>query len=216
MANTAAARDVTFIEANPSVSSVIEESEFALFHNNLIADTSIEAIGYTTRFGRLGTGFAAKVLHVPFTSYDDFGVQLSTGRYLESIFTSNISYNFFRSFNFDGVAVGANLKGAYRNIPAQIAANQSAGGVMADFGVTTRFDLFKFYAAKARNVAVGAVVRNLGPPVLGEPLPTAFGTGLSYSPIRPLLLAVDVTVPFHLFTSTQRRTPRSPSAALSP
>lgn len=199
-AYTAAARDVTFLEANPAASSSLNNTELAVFHNNLIADTNMESAAYTTRIEHFGTGVGIKYLHVPFTEYDDFGVQQATARYTEAVAAFNVSYNFLNSFYFDGVAAGTNLKVAYRDIPEIIVADQSAAGVMADFGLLSKFDLLKFYPSRERNVAVGTTLRNIGPNVLEEPLPTTWSTGIAYSPLRPWLVSFDVNVPFLLFS----------------
>lgn len=198
-AYTASARDVSFIEANPAASADLAETELGVFHNNLIADTSMESVAYTTRFEDFGAGVAFKYVHVPFTEYDDFGVQQATARYSEGVVAANLAYNILNSFYFSGVAAGANLKLAYRNIPEIIVADQSAAGFMVDLGLLSRFNFLKFYPSRNRNVAVGTVIRNLGPNVLGEPLPTNWTTGIAYSPVRPLLLALDVSLPFTPF-----------------
>jgi hypothetical protein len=69
---------------------------------------------------------------------------------------------------------------------------------MADLGLLTRFDLFKFYMARERNSAAALVVRNLGLPAKGDPLPTVFTAGLSYKPVRPLLFSFDFSYPINL------------------
>jgi hypothetical protein len=199
-AYTAGARDVTFLEANPAASADLENTELALFHNNLIADTNMEGLGYTTRIEDFGVGVGGKFLHVPFTEYDDFGVQQASARYLETVVAGNISYNFLNSFYFNGVAVGANLKAAYRGIPDVIAPGQSAAGLMTDIGILSRFNLLKFFPSRTRNFAVGTVIRNLGPNVLGEPLPTNWTTGIAYAPLRPVLIGFDLTVPMTPFS----------------
>lgn len=199
-AYTAVSRDASFLESNPAASSHLEQTELAFYHNNLIADTNMEGISYTTRFENLGIGVGGKHLHVPFTSYDDFGAQLGTARYTETIVAANVSYNFFSSFYFHGLSAGANLKAAYRNIPERIVADQSAAGVMADIGLLSRFHFLKFHSSRNPNFSVGTVLRNVGPPVLDEPLPTMWSTGIAWSPLRPLTLAADYNVPLLLFT----------------
>ena len=199
-AYTAAARDVTFLDANPAASSRLDNTELAVFHNNLIADTNMESAAYTTRIERFGTGIGVKYLHVPFTAYDGFGVQQATARYTEAVAAFNVSHNFFDSFYFSGISAGTNLKIAYRDIPEIIVADQSAAGVMADFGLLSRFNLLKFYPSREGNLAVGTTLRNVGPNVLEEPLPTTWSTGIAYSPLRPLLVSVDVNVPYLLFS----------------
>ena len=56
----------------------------------------------------------------------------------------NVSYNFFPSYYFSGLSVGANVKVAYRSIPDAIYLNQSVFAAMLDVGMLTRFDFLKF------------------------------------------------------------------------
>jgi len=199
---TAVADDSSFLEANPSASSLLKYTELSLVHNNWIADSNLEGVIYTVRFNDLGIGFGGKFLYVPFTEYNSWGERVSRGYYSESIATANISYNFFSSYYFYGVSVGANLKAAYRHLPSQFYSgyegleNQSTAMILGDFGILSRFNLLKFYASRSRNFSIGAVVKNLGPYAMQEPLPTEGTVGLAYSPIRPLTLSVDFNFPF--------------------
>ncbi len=197
-AYTAVSIDSGFIESNPAGSSLLDYTELTLNHNNWIADTNIEGVVYTTRFNNLGIGVGGKFLYVPFIEYNRWGEEQASGYYSETIATMNISYNFFSSYYFYGVSLGANIKAAYRYIPETISPNQSAATVMADLGFLSRFNLFKFYAARERNFSVGGVVKNLGLDALGEPLPAIATGGLAYSPIRPILLSFDFNYPFSL------------------
>ncbi|MFP4113669.1 MAG: UPF0164 family protein [Spirochaetota bacterium] len=197
-AYTAVARDAGFFDANAAGSSTLEFTELTFVHNNWIADTSLEGVLYTRRFGDLGIAMGGKFLHVPFTEYDELSRQVAGGQYSEGTAGINLSYNFLRSFEFPGIAVGLTLKSAYRFIPAQIAPNQSAVGFLADLGIISRFDLLKPYSSRSPNFAVGATARNFGPPVKGEPLPSQITAGISYSPIRPVVIATDVILPVSL------------------
>ncbi len=197
-AYTAVALDASFLDANPAGSSTLEYTELSLAHNNWIADSSIEAITYARRAGDFGIAAGGKFLHVPFTHYDTTSRQISGGRYSEGSVGLNASYNLLRSYSFPGVSVGATVKAAYRYVPEIVAPNQSAIGFAADFGVLSRFDLFKMYSARTPNFAAGAAARNFGPPVDGEPLPSQITTGIAYSPIRPITVATDLIVPVSL------------------
>ncbi|SIP97892.1 Uncharacterised protein family (UPF0164) [Alkalispirochaeta americana] len=210
-AYTAVSRDASFLEANPAASSRLEKTEAAVFHNNLIADTNMEGAVYTSRRENLGYGVGAKHLHVPFTSYDDYGGQLGTARYSETVVAGNVSYNFFSGFYFSGISLGANVKAAYRHIPDRIAPGQSAAGVMTDLGILTRFHFLKPYSSQEPNFSLGTAIKNLGPPVLDEPLPTVWSTGISWAPLRPLLLAADIHVPIMPFSD---QPPPDPSYAV--
>jgi hypothetical protein len=212
-AYTAVARDISFFEANPAGSSRLEVTELAVWHNNLISDAALEGLFYTERFEHLGVAGGLKVLHVPFTPYDIDGQQETSAiRYTESVLGLNVSYNFFHSFDFHGVSIGANLKVAYRNVAERIAPAQSTLVVMGDVGLLTRVDLLKFYSSRERNFSAGLVLRNVGTPgnintpsladpgaTISDPLPTEATLGIAYSPIRPLMLSFDLTRPVSIF-----------------
>jgi len=195
-AYTAVARGSSFLEANPAGSSQLRNTELSITHNNWIADSSLESVVYTFRNGDLGYGFGTKVLYLPFTAYNRWGERDSRGYVSETVATANISYNFLTSYYFYGIAVGANLKLAYRHIPASIYPGQSIFTAMTDFGVLTRFNLLKFYSSRDRNFSLGAAVKNLGLPNDDEPLPSVASAGFAYSPLRPLLLSFDFNYPF--------------------
>ncbi|MBA7631253.1 hypothetical protein ES703_38783 [subsurface metagenome] len=194
-AYTAVAWDSGFLESNPSASSSLERGELSFFHHSWIADSNIEGVIYTVRFNDLGIGFGGKFLYVPFTEYNDWGVRESKGYFSETIGTLNISYNFFSNYYFYGLALGTNLKVAYRNIPTVIYPDQSAITGMIDVGILTRLNLLKFYIARSKNFSVGLVLKNLGLPALGEPLPTMATMGIAYAPLRPLTLSIDFNYP---------------------
>ncbi|MDR1625762.1 MAG: UPF0164 family protein [Spirochaetia bacterium] len=195
-AYTAVARDSSFFDANPAASAMMRYTELSVMHNNWIADTNIEGIVYANREDRWGYAFAGKFLYVPFTGYNYWGERTSTGYYSETIAIANVSRNFFADYYFSGVSLGANLKAAYRHVSENIAVGQSAFGVMADVGMLTRFDFMKPYYSRDKNAAFGMTIKNLGPSVMGEPLPMSLTTGIAYSFFRPWLLALDVNVPF--------------------
>ena len=199
-AYTAVARDATFFDANPAASSRLQYTELSLMHNNLIADTNMESAVYTLRYGDLGLAAGGKFLHVPFTEYDIAGAQQNAVRYTEVVAGANVSYNFFNSFNFHGVAAGTTLKVAHRNIPTVIAPGQSAFGIMADFGLLSRFNLLKFFPSRDKNFSLGLTARNIGPPVLDEPLPSSIVGGIAYAPLNPVLMAFDLSVPIMPFS----------------
>ncbi|WP_455383270.1 UPF0164 family protein [Salinispira pacifica] len=199
-AYTAVGRDVGYLESNPAASSVMDYTELAIQHKNLIADANMESMVYTIRLDNLGLGAGLKFLHVPFTGYGSYGQQTTTFRYTETVATLNAAYNFLHGFYFNGLAFGANLKVAYRgepNVPGLIE-NQSAFGIMGDAGLLARFNFLKFYPSRTRNFSIGVAAKNFGPPALGEPLPSLISAGIAYSPLRPLLFAFDLNVPVSL------------------
>jgi hypothetical protein len=200
-AYTAVGVDSSYFEFNPAASSILDSTELSVFHNNWIADTKIEGAVYTIRYKELGVGIGGKWLYLPFPAYNDYGDRVGTGYYSESMAGINVSYNFFPGFYFSGVSAGATGKLAYRSMPkvdSGATANNSALGVMIDAGLLSRFNLLKFYSSRSKNFSLGLAVKNIGPPVQGDPLPTDATFGLAYSPIRPLTLSLDVTQPINL------------------
>jgi len=205
---SALADDISFLEFNPAGSSMLGKTEFALFHNNWIADTKIEGIAFATRFGDLGIAAGLKWLYLPFTEFNLYGERVSNGYYSEGVAILNTSYNFLPSYYFGGISLGISIKGAFRIMPDYTdnfdniidgsGLSQSAAMVMADAGFLTRFDFLKGYTARERNTSAALLIRNVGPPVMGEPLPTVAVAAISYKPIRPLTLAVDFNVPLNL------------------
>lgn len=195
-ATTAVVQDTSVLESNPAGSAILDEGGVAVFHSNLIADTSMESFAFTARREDLGFGVSVKHLHVPFTAYDLLGEQTSTSRFSESIVTFNVAYNFFNSFYFRGLTVGMNMKGAQRTIDESVAPFQSGGAFMVDAGALTRFNALKFFSSPDPNVTVGATVLNIGTPAQGDPLPSQWRAGLSWSPVRPLMLSSDYIRPF--------------------
>jgi tetratricopeptide (TPR) repeat protein len=195
---TALANDFSYLDANPAASALLDRTQLALAHNAWIADTSIDSAVYTIRKDKLGLGLASKFLYVPFTEYDDWGDTQASIYYSETLATANISYNLFSDFYYEGLAVGANLKTAYRNIPAVIEPGQSAFAFMADLGLLTRFNFLKPYSSREKNFSVGLTTKNLGMTTDGEPLPSEASFGLAYSPLRPLTVTTDFNYPFSL------------------
>ncbi len=193
---TALADDSGYIEANPAGSAILDQTELSLHHNNWIADSSLEGVVYTMRINDLGIGFGGKFLYLPFTAYNEWGDRDSRGFISESVATANVAYNFFSSYYFYGVSVGANIKFAYRNIPSAIYPDQSIFTAMTDFGVLTRLNFLKPYVSRERNLSFGMAVKNIGLPDEGEPLPSVATAGFAYSPLRPVTLAFDVNYPF--------------------
>ncbi|AEJ61249.1 protein of unknown function UPF0164 [Spirochaeta thermophila DSM 6578] len=209
-AYTALTRHASFIDANPAASAALPLTELALYHNDWIADTNIEGVVYTIRFDDLGIGAAGKFLYVPFTQYDAWGNRLATGYYSETVIGFNVAYNFFSSYDFFGIAAGITPKIAIRSIPSVFYADQSALAFMADIGILTKVNFLKFYSSRNRNLSFGLVIKNLGIEILAptkEPLPTALTTGLGYSPIRPLTIAFDFTLPFNLIPDVPAEAP---------
>jgi len=204
----AVADDISFLEYNPAGSSMLEKTEIAFFHNNWIADTKIESAAFAIRIKNLGIAAGLKWLHTPFTEYNIYGERVSGGHYSEGVAIANVSYNFLSGYYFAGFSFGINLKAAFRilpdftdnfdNIISDSGKSQSGIMGMADVGFLTRFNFLKGYKSREKNFSVAAVIRNLGPPVKEEPLPTVFNAAIAYKPVRPLTISLDFCLPINM------------------
>jgi hypothetical protein len=200
-AYTAVAKDSSYFEANPAASSLLDKTELAVFHNQWIADTKIESFVYTVRFKNFGIGAGGKWLYLPFTATDEFGDRVGAGYYSESMLGANVSYNFFPGFYYSGLSAGATVKLAYRSMPTVddgATEGNSAVGYMIDAGLLSRFNFLKYYSSRAKNFSLAFALKNLGPPVQDDPLPTVATFGIGYSPLRPFTFALDLSKPINL------------------
>lgn len=214
---TAMSDDIAFLNYNPAVSSVLPNTEFAVFHNFWIADSAMDTIAFSQRTGNLGYGVALKSFYVPFTEYNIFGERVSVGYYSETIGTLNLSHNFLAGYTFKGLAVGVNLKVGFRGVPnysdnltdqiiIDSGLSQSAVAIMGDVGMLLRFNFGKLYSSRDPNFNIGLAVHNLGASFVGlgtkitldDALPSYASIGLSYKIIRPLTLAVEFQQPFNV------------------
>ncbi|AEE17162.1 protein of unknown function UPF0164 [Treponema brennaborense DSM 12168] len=216
---TGIADDIGFFEYNPAASSVLENTEVAVFHNAWIADSALETISWTTRKNNFGGGASLRCFYLPFTEYNIFGERVAGGYYSETALTLNMSYNFLAGYYFKGLSLGYNLKTAFRSMPdyadndtneiiAGSGLAQSAVAVMADAGLLLRFNAAKRYASREPNLKIGLTVSNLGAAFTGfgsdggvtldDPLPTRIALGVSYRIIRPVLVSLEFRQPVNL------------------
>lgn len=218
-AYTGLSDDISFLNSNPAASSLLAETQFAVFHNAWIADSKMETIAYSTRHKNLGFGVQASCFYMPFTEYNIFGSRTGGNYYTETTGAVNISYNFLAGYDFKGIALGMNLKAGWRGMPdyADNDTNaviqnsgiaQSALGLMADAGLLLQFNLLKFYSSREPNLRIGFSARNLGVALTGftsqkgvrldDGLPSSFTAGLSLTLIKPLTLTLDFKQPVNL------------------
>ncbi|MDR2468618.1 MAG: UPF0164 family protein [Spirochaetaceae bacterium] len=192
--------DISFFEWNPAGSAMLNKTELAFFHNNWIADTKIESAVFSMRLARLGIAAVAKWLYTPFTEYGGWGERLSKGYYSEVAGMLNASYNFFPGYYFPGLSLGVSLKGAFRSMPefsGSTEVSQSAAGFAADVGILTRVNFLKLYDSRDKNMSFALVLRNFGPPIMDEGMPSMAVAGFSYRPVRPFLISFDFSYPLN-------------------
>lgn len=223
-AYTGLSDDVSYIDYNPAASSILKESEIAFFHNSWIADSSMESIAATTRFGHLGLGAKVSCFYVPFTEYNAFGERVSGNYYSETTGVTNISYNFKPGYTFKGIALGINLKTAWRSIPdytdndsdeiiSGSGLEQSALALMGDIGLMMQFNLAKFYNSRDPNFKIGLSANNFGAALTGfgsekgiyldDPLPSTFGIGFSYKLTKPVTFTLEFRQPINIFNPSE-------------
>jgi len=204
---SALANDISFFETNPAGSSTMPNTELAVFHNSWIADSRLETVSFTQRDDNFGYGASIRCFYVPFTEYNTFGERVSRGYYTETFGILNVSYNFLAGYYFKGIAAGANLKMGYRSMPdysdnygnlmAGSGFTQSGLAIMADGGVQTRFNFLKLYNSRDPNFFLGLTLRNFGPPVKNEPLPSLVTVGTAYKPANPITVSAEIQQPLN-------------------
>ena len=218
-AYTALADDVSFFDYNPAASCILKNTEIAAFHNAWISDSAMETLAGTIRFGNFGMGAQVKCFYVPFTEYNIFGDRVAGNYYSETTAALNVSYNFFSGYYFKGLALGMNVKTAWRSIPdytdnetdkiiSGSGLAQSGAAFMADFGMLLRFNCAKFYDSREPNLHIGLSLQNAGFAITGfgsakgiqsdDPLPTKLSAGISYHVIKPLTVTAEFRQPINL------------------
>jgi hypothetical protein len=208
-AYTAMTGDWGFFYSNPAGSSFMDHTEVVLLHSDWIADSNVEGVLYGTSTEDFGVGLAGKVLYVPFQEKGPWGEDEAQVYYSEGAAVLNGSYRLLERYNESTISAGANLKFAYRNMPAIIYPGQFFAALLLDSGVTARLNVpaLKFFPYRGQNLGFGLAVKNLGLPPnndeanddYGEALPTEASAGLTYSPIQPLIVSVDFNLPFFLY-----------------
>lgn len=193
-AMTAMCDDPSFMDYNPAVSSILKETQAAVFHNSQISGGLMETITGTTRFNNFGTGFQLKTFFSP-RSKDNLS---------ETSLAINTSYNFFSGYDFKGLAAGISLRSTWRNMPDYT--DSSALAFTADFGLLMRFNFFKEFSSDMPNLSVGLAANNIGFFLTGfksglkteKNLPSKISIGLSYRPIKKLLVNLEFRQPINL------------------
>ena len=218
-AYTGLSDDISYLEYNPAASSIMEQTETALFHNAWISDSAMETLAGTVRVNNAGFGAAIKCFYVPFSEYNIFGERVAGSYYTETTAILNASYNFLAGYYFKGIAVGFNVKGVWRGVPdytnndtdAIISGSglaQSGLALAGDIGVMLRFNAAKLYIDREPNLRIGMNLLNAGAAVTGfgsstgtqldDPLPTSAAFGVSYRMVKPLLFTAEFRQPLNL------------------
>jgi hypothetical protein len=218
-AYTGLADDISYLEYNPAASSIMEQTETAVFHNAWISDSAMEMLAGTVRLNNAGFGAGIKCFYVPFSEYNIFGERVAGSYYTETTAILNASYNFLAGYYFKGIAVGFNVKAVWRGVPdytdndtdAIISGSglaQSGLAFAGDAGIMLRFNAGKLYIDREPNLRIGLNLLNAGAAMTGfgssseiqldDPLPTSASAGVSYRMIKPLLFTAEFRQPLNL------------------
>lgn len=210
---TALSNDISFFDANPAASAVLENTEVNFLHNSWIADSKLETVGYTQRKNNLGWGSSLRCFYIPFTEYGSLGEKKSSGFYSETFLTANFAYNFMAGYNFKGFTIGGNLKLGMRAMPPfagqdnktasaseriKKARQQNGYAVLGDFGILFRANLAKKFYDGEPNFYFGFMMKNFGTPIRGELPPSYISIGIAYRPVSFFLFALDIRQNIHL------------------
>ncbi|MCR5724822.1 MAG: UPF0164 family protein [Treponema sp.] len=209
-AGAALSDDISFFDYNPAASAVLEQTEAVVCHNTWIADSAVETVAYTTRFGNFGTGAQIKCFYVPFTEYDNYGERAASSYYSETVLTVNAAYTFLAGYTFKGITAGINGKIGWRSVPdytdsetgalkKNSGLTQSSLAVMGDAGLLMGCNLAKFFSSREPNVHIALTAQNIGAAFTGfgekitedDSLPWRIGAGISYRPVRALLITTE-------------------------
>jgi len=196
-------KDGIFLDSNSAVTSVMDFTNLAFYYKNLIADINMETLFISHRIKNIGFGAGVKFLHTSFTRYGSFAEQVSSSQYIELVGALNFSYNIGKNYYFDGVALGANVKFAYRSISKNLyqdllSTNQSAYLILFDLGALTRFSFLKINPNRIPNMSVGVSLNNLGPTIKNEIPYTIFKAGFSWDIIEYIYISADLLVPINI------------------
>ncbi len=211
---TALCDDSSFFDYNPAASAILDQSEISVSHNAWISDSALETLALTRRNGRFGYGAQIKCFYVPFSEYNLFGDKVAGSYYSETSATLNMAYNFLAGYTFKGLTLGANAKFAWRNVPdytdnrddsiiSGAGLEQSALGIMGDFGAIMRFNALKFSPNREPNLKIALTLNNFGAALTGfgsqikkdDDTPARISAGISYKPMSGLTFTTEVRKP---------------------
>lgn len=214
---TAAADDSSFFDYNPAASVILEQTEVSVSHNSWIADSALETIAFTRNNGKTGYGAQIKCFYVPFSEYNLYGEKVAGSYYSETSATLNLSRSFFSGYSFKGIAIGANLKAAWRSVPdytdnrddsiiSGSGLEQSALALMGDLGFITRLNALKFFQDRNTNVKIALSLNNFGAAFTGfgrqikkdDDTPARVCIALAWRPFSKILITSEIRKPFLL------------------
>lgn len=187
--------DAFYIDSNPAGGDTRKIYKVSVLHQEWIEDVNYEAIRFSTGIAErffIGAGFT--YLYLPFVHYDYYGE--TTGQ--SHIISQSLGVlNFGYQFSPLDMAVGANLKLFYNNVPEELYPGQSYLLFATDIGVILRTNLLKRHIGPDPSLVFGLAVKNIGYSRMMEKLPLEIHAGASYRVLKNLLVAAEIAVPVY-------------------
>jgi hypothetical protein len=191
---TALSDHIFYMDSNPGAGDPSGVFRVALLHQEWIADVNYESVRFAGSMrGKYFFGAGFTYLYLPFTYYDILGSDQGSFNLSQSLATVNAGYK-FPGLN---LSVGGNVKVYYNHVPDDLVSDQSFALFAADLGVLKNTDLFKTYVGPESSLSLGLAVKNIGFSRYIEKLPTQVHAGVSYRPVRHLLIAGQLAVPLY-------------------
>lgn len=198
---SAVSDDVYYIDSNPAGGNVQKVSQLSLLHQEWIEDTNYEAIRFSRGlWNRFFIGFGFTYLYIPFTYFDECGYDSGASALIsQGLGVLNLGY---KLSTYD-ITIGTNLKVLYNNVPSSLLEARYGSNFedqnyllfAGDLGILARTDMLKNYIGPEPSLSFGLVLKNVGYCEVIEKLPTEVHAGISYRPIRPLLISVEGVYP---------------------
>jgi len=185
---------IFYMDSNPAAGDTSGIYRIALLHQEWIADVNYESMRFTgSARGKYFFGAGFTYLYLPFTYYDILGSDQGTFNLSQSLGIVNAGYRVARL----NLSVGGNFKVYYNHVPDNLVSDQSFALFAVDLGVLKNTDIFKTYVGPEDSLSFGFALKNIGFSQYIEKLPIQIHTGISYRPIRHLLIAGELAIPFY-------------------
>jgi len=187
--------DVYYMDSNPAGGDIKSIYKVSVLHQEWIEDVNYEAIRISRGFNDIFfIGAGITYLYLPFTYYDYYG-QKSDNSYIISQGLGILNAG-FKLQKYD-IYIGSNLKFFYNNVPESLYKDQSYFILASDIGVIKKTNLLKRFIGPEPSLVFGLALRNIGYSRLIEKLPAEVHAGISYRPIRNLLISTEMGVPLY-------------------
>jgi len=189
------ADDIYYMDSNPAGGDVRSIYRISVLHQEWIADVNYESLRIAGGIGNkffFGAGFT--YLYLPFTYYDIYGATDGKEHTLsQSLGLINGGYKIKR-YN---LSIGGNVKFFYNHVPDALIEGQSYALFALDIGALKNTDWLKLFIGPEASLSFGLSLKNIGFSKAIEKLPTEVHAGISYRPMRNLLISTELGLPLY-------------------